>query len=291
MVNKLCIIGVGLIGGSIAKAARVANPQLTIIGFGRALDEANLIQAKALGVIDDYTLDITVAVTGVDMVVLAIPVGAYVQVLQLLQPHWSNTACYTDAGSTKSSVVAACEQIFGAVPSNFILAHPIAGAEQSGVGAAKADLFIQKRVILTPLADSHATAVQHVQQFWQSVGADIALMSTEQHDAVLAATSHLPHLLAFTLVDLLGHKDEQAAIFRYAAGGFKDFTRIASSDPTMWRDICLANQQHILPLLAELQVKLAQLQQHLMAAEGAALLASFAYAKEARARFLAQFER
>lgn len=290
MFNKLCIIGVGLIGGSIARAARAAHPALQIIGFGRETDRDNLALAKNVGVVDDYRFDMASALKDVDCVVIATPVGAYQAVLQQLKPHWSVQVCYTDAGSTKGSVIEACQSVFGTVPDNFIPAHPIAGAEQSGVGAAKADLFQQKRVIITPLANSNANTLTKIQQLWASFGAEVSLMTPEQHDAILAATSHLPHLLAFALVDLLGRKDEQVDIFKYAAGGFKDFTRIASSDPTMWRDICLANKQHLIPLIDELTTELDKLQQSLIHADSQQLFDTFQYAKQARQRFLDQFE-
>jgi prephenate dehydrogenase len=289
MFKKLCIIGVGLIGGSIARAARERNPALHIVGFGRNEDSANLAVAKSTGVVDDYTLNIADAVKDADCVVIATPVGSYQSVLRTLKPHWSTQTLYTDAGSTKGSVVDACLAVFGKVPENFVPAHPIAGAEQSGVMAAKADLFQQKCVIITPLAGTDSDALQQVQQFWEGLGAVVALMSTEQHDAILAATSHLPHILAFALVDLLGRKDEQVEIFKYAAGGFKDFTRIASSDPTMWLDICLANKQQLMPLIDELQAELGKIQHFLANGDDQQLFETFQYAKKARQRFLDQF--
>ncbi|NOT86168.1 MAG: prephenate dehydrogenase/arogenate dehydrogenase family protein [Methylococcaceae bacterium] len=290
MFKKLCVIGVGLIGGSIARAARKANPTIQIIGFGRAEDGVNLALAKASGVLDDYTLDIASAVVAADAVVIATPVGAYCSVLQALKPHWSQQVYYTDAGSTKGSVVEACLAVFGYVPENFIPAHPIAGAEASGVAAARADLFEQKCVILTPMSNAEAGALLNVQQFWEALGATVTVMSTEQHDAILAATSHLPHILAFALVNLLGRKDEQDEIFKYAAGGFKDFTRIASSDPTMWLDICMANKQQLIPLLDQLKTELNNIQQFLVSGDNQQLFETFQYAKNARQRFLNQFE-
>ena len=290
MFKKVCVIGVGLIGGSIAYALKQSAPETEIIGFGRPEDHANLATAQKLAIINSYTFDIQQAVTEADCVVIAVPVGSYFELFTKIQPFWSNTTVYTDAGSTKSSVVEACERVFGRVPDNFVPAHPIAGAEQSGVTAAKPDLNKHKRAIITPLATTNAQALAKVQRLWESMGAQITLMDVQQHDAVLAATSHLPHILAFALVDLLGRKDEQADIFKYAAGGFKDFTRIASSDPTMWLDICMANKAQIAPLLQELTTELNKLQHFLETEDHKRLFETFTYARNARQRFLDQFE-
>ncbi len=249
MFNRLCIIGVGLIGGSIARAARLHGLCNSIVGYGREQDLQNLQTAKQLGVIDDYTLELSKAVQGADCVVLATPVASLESIFALLKPLWSDNAIYTDVGSTKGSVIAAAERIFGTVPDNFVPAHPIAGAEQSGVTASVNDLFLNKRLIITPIENTNPIAVQKIQRFWEQMGSLVSVMDVAHHDGVLAATSHLPHILAFALVDMLGHKDEQSEIFQYAAGGFKDFTRIASSDPTMWKDICAANKDEIIPLI------------------------------------------
>lgn len=290
MFKKLCVIGVGLIGGSIARAVRERHPQTEIIGFGRFEDRLNLQMAEQLGVIDAFSFDIKNAVTEADCVVIAVPVGSYSGLFELLKPYWSEQTIYTDAGSTKGSVIEACRSVFGVVPDNFIPAHPIAGAEQSGVSAANADLFKTKRVILTPLETTNAQALAQIQQFWETMGALISVMTVEQHDAILAATSHLPHILAFTLVELLGRKDEQADIFKYAAGGFKDFTRIASSDPTMWLDICLANKDQIAPLIRQLKAELGKIQHYIEVGDAERLFETFSYAGKARQRFLDQFE-
>lgn len=289
MFNKLCVIGVGLIGGSVARAARRQFPALQISALGREQDLQNLELALSLGVIDSFSLEVAEAVAGADCVLLATPVGAYSAVLHSLKPYWSAEVIYTDVGSTKANVLAACREVFGYVPDNFVPGHPIAGAEQSGVAASLEDLFYQKRIILTPLASTQAAAVLKLQAFWESLGAKVALMPVEQHDAVLAATSHLPHILAFALVDMLGHKDEQSEIFKYAAGGFRDFSRIASSDPTMWLDICVANKQPISTLLQELQVELDKIRQAIESDDKQALFDTFSYANSARQRFLEQF--
>jgi prephenate dehydrogenase len=290
MFNKLCIIGVGLIGGSIAKAARQNQLAKTIVGFGRIEDESNLKTAQILGVIDDYYLDIAEAVNEADCVLIATPVGCIKSIFQQLKPYWSTQTLYTDVGSTKVSVIEAAQAVFGLVPSNLIPAHPIAGAEQSGVQAAIVDLFYHKRLIITPVDTTDAEAVDKITLFWQKLGAEVSIMDAEHHDTVLSATSHLPHLLAFALVNMLGHQDEQSEIFKYAAGGFRDFTRIASSNPTMWLDICMANKIAIIPLIQQLRDELRAVEHNLIEEQSQALLHTFEYAHQARQRFLQQFK-
>jgi prephenate dehydrogenase len=180
--------------------------------------------------------------------------------------------------------------VFGAVPGNLVPAHPIAGAENSGVEAALPDLFLGRRLIITPLSQTESAALNKIQTFWERMGALVSVMRADHHDAVLAATSHLPHLLAFALVDMLGRQDEQCEIFKYAAGGFRDFTRIASSDPTMWRDICTANKDQLIPLLHQLKAELDKIEQLLVENDGQRLFETFSYARNARQRFLDQLE-
>jgi 3-phosphoshikimate 1-carboxyvinyltransferase len=290
MFNRLCIIGVGLIGGSIARSARQHGLCHSIIGYGRKSDEQNLQMAKQLGVIDDYTLELEKAVQGADCVVIATPVAGVESIFSQLKPLWSDNAIYTDVGSTKGSVIAAAERVFGVVPDNLVPAHPIAGAENSGVTASVDDLFLHKRLIITPVENTRIEAVQKIQGFWERLGSLVSVMDAQHHDSVLAATSHLPHILAFALVDMLGHKDEQSEIFQYAAGGFKDFTRIASSDPTMWQDICTANKDEIIPLIEQLKDELDKIQCLLENDDSRQLFATFTYARNARQRFLDQFD-
>lgn len=290
MFNRLCIIGVGLIGGSVARAARSLGLADSIVGYGREQERQNLETAKRLGAIDDYFLDIEPALQGTDAVVVAVPVGAVESVFALLKPYWSNACVYSDVGSTKGNVIAAAERVFGRVPGNLVPAHPIAGAENSGVEAAMPDLFLRRRLIITPLDHTDPAALSKIQIFWERIGSLVSVMSAEHHDAVLAATSHLPHLLAFALVDMLGRKDEQCEIFKYAAGGFRDFTRIASSDPIMWRDICAANKDQLIPLLHQLKTELDKIEQLLADNDGRRLFETFSYAKNARQRFLDQLE-
>jgi prephenate dehydrogenase len=290
MFKRICIIGVGLIGGSIARAARQQGLCDDIVGYGRELDEQNLQTAKRLGVIDDYSLDLFKAVQGADCVVIATPVASIEGIFSLLKPLWSDSTIYSDVGSTKGSVIAAAERVFGIVPDNLVPAHPIAGAENSGVTASVDDLFLNKRLIITPVSNTKPEAVQKIQCFWERLGSLVSVMDVAHHDGVLAATSHLPHVLAFALVDMLGHKDEQSEIFQYAAGGFKDFTRIASSDPIMWKDICAANKDEIIPLIEQLKGELDKIQRLLESNDTQQLFETFTYARNARQRFLDQFD-
>ena len=290
MFNKLCIIGVGLIGGSVARAARENKLCNEIVAFGREQNHENLSVAKKLGVIDRYYFDIHQAVENADCVMIATPVGTVGTIFGLLKDCWSENTIYTDVGSTKGNVVAAVNSIMGFIPDNFVPTHPIAGAEQSGVRASVADLFINKRLIITPVEATSAKAVNSIDEFWRQMGAVVSIMDVKHHDSVLAATSHLPHILAFALVDLLGRKDEQAEIFKYAAGGFKDFTRIASSNPTMWLDICLANKNEIVPLIRQLEDELESIAQMLENDKDRQLIETFTNARDARQRFLDQFK-
>lgn len=290
MFNKICIIGVGLIGGSIARAARQQGLSKTIVGFGREDDLPNLQTAKELGVIDDYSSNIAEVVRYADCIIIATPVGAIESVIALLKPYWDENAIYSDVGSTKVNVINAVQHVLGRMPGNFVPAHPIAGAEQSGVEAAVDDLFISKRSIITPDPHTRREALVTITKFWQRLGAKVTLMPPDHHDAVFAATSHLPHIVAFALVDMLGHKDEQSEIFKFAAGGFKDFTRIASSDPTMWLDICAANKDEIIPLIQQFKAELDKIELYLEKNDNQQLFNTFTYAGKARQRFLDLFE-
>lgn len=282
-IRQLTIIGVGLIGGSLARALREAGAVDEIVGAGR--DEAHLQRARALGIIDRYSLDSAEAVRGADMVLLALPVGAMEAVMRAIKPQLSADAVLTDAGSTKGSVIEAARQAFGELPANFVPGHPIAGTEDSGVEASFAGLYRDHRVILTPTENSSADAVERVRALWQAAGAEVLEMDPEHHDRVLAATSHLPHLLAFSLVDTLAKMDDKQEIFAYAAGGFRDFTRIASSDPNMWRDICVHNEPALLAMLDRFEADLKRLREAIAHDDGDYLLEVFSHAKAARDRF------
>lgn len=283
MIKKLVIIGVGLIGGSLARALKQVGACREIVGSGR--DAAQLEKAVALGVIDRYELDPCAAVRDADVVVLAVPVGAVAEVLRKIGPALAPQTVITDVGSVKQCVIEDARAVFGEVPANFVPGHPIAGTEQSGVEASFAELFQQRRVVLTPLAHTRTEAVQQVRALWEQAGAEVMEMDAARHDAVLAATSHLPHLLAYTLVDTLARMENHTDIFRFAAGGFRDFTRIAASDPVMWRDICLANRSALLSVLEDFGADLEQLRKAISAGDGDRIMAVFARAKQARDRF------
>lgn len=291
MFNKLAIIGVGLIGGSIAKVARDRQLAKQVIGIGRQSSKMNLELAIELGVIDDYYHfddDLASTLETVDCVVIATPVGSAKAIFTALKPYWNSATLYTDAGSTKASVIKAIDEVFGYIPDNFVPAHPIAGSEQSGVAAARTDLFDNKRLILTPVTETSATVLIRMQAFWHAIGMQVSTMDINHHDEVLAATSHLPHVLAYALVDMLGKKDQQSEIFKYAAGGFKDFTRIASSEPTMWLDICMANRDQLISLIHQFNEELTGIANMLMAGENENLFNTFNEARYARQRFLDQ---
>ena len=282
-INKLTIIGVGLIGGSFARAVRKAGLVKHIIGCGRQTD--NLEKAVQLGVIDDYSQDIKTAVKDADVIFIATPVGSFQTVLEQIKGAAKDDVIITDGGSTKVSVIRSAESVFGQVPPNFVPGHPIAGTENSGVEASFDTLFNDHRVILTPLPETSKDALNTVTELWQAAGAEVILMEPYHHDLVLAATSHLPHLLAFSLVNTLTTLDEKQEIFDNAAGGFRDFTRIASSDPDMWQDICLANKEALLEHLDHFTRDLAKLRTALEQSDAQTLKAMFTRAKQSRDDF------
>ena len=283
LIKRLCIIGVGLIGGSLARALKNASVVGEVVGCGRNL--TNLKKAKALGVIDHFETDIKKAVLGCDMVVLAVPLGAMQGVFEEIALVLNNDMLLTDVGSAKGSVVNAAKNAFKKLPQNFVPAHPIAGTEKSGVEASFSELFQNRRVILTPLPSSSESATRKVREMWQSCGAEVLQTSLEHHDEVLAATSHLPHMLAYSLVDTLARMDDKKEIFDFAAGGFRDFTRIASSDPKMWHDICLANRDALLIMLKRFSDDLKILSAAIENNDSEYIKETFARAKIARDQF------
>jgi len=278
--NRLAIIGVGLIGGSLARAVRQAGGCTEVIGCGRNI--SHLKKAVSLGVIDRFETDVAATVKDADMVVVAVPLGAMATVFKQVSLHLSPDASITDVGSAKSSVVRDARACLGERISSFVPGHPIAGTEKSGVEASFADLYKGHCVILTPLAETSPTALQRVITLWKFTGAEVVEMEPRHHDEVLAATSHLPHVLAYSLVDTLARSDQGEEIFRFAAGGFRDFTRIASSDPVMWRDVCLANRDAILEILAKFSGDLEQLVQAINKGDGDYILKVFSQAKQQR---------
>ncbi len=284
MIRKLAIIGVGLIGGSMARALRDEGLVQEIVGCGRG--RANLEKAVELGVIDHFTHDVSTAVQGSDFVVLAVPLGAMRKTFEMMKDHLADDVVVTDVGSVKGSVIEDARLVFGDVPDFFVPGHPIAGTERSGVEAAFPELFRNRRVILTPVKNTAQAALQRVERVWQQCGAETTCMEIRHHDEVLAATSHLPHMLAYALVDSLARMEQNDEIFRYAAGGFRDFTRIASSNPTMWRDICLANREALGVMLKRFAGELQDLAHTLDAEDADGLLAIFEGAKAARDRYI-----
>ncbi len=282
-IKRLCLIGVGLIGGSLVRALRKANAVDEIVGCGR--QRASLETAVKLGVIDRIEQDPAKAVVGADMVVLAVPLGAMQAVFAAIAPALSAEVVLTDVGSAKASVVAAAKNVFTELPAGFVPGHPIAGTEKSGVEASFAELFAGRRVILTPTAQSSENAIARTRAMWRACGAQVVEMDIAHHDAVLAATSHLPHMLAYSLVEMLARRDDSEEIFDYAAGGFRDFTRIASSDPTMWHDIALANRDALASLLEQFSVDLQKLAAAAREGDSDYLRDIFTRAKQARDRY------
>jgi prephenate dehydrogenase len=283
-IKRLAVIGVGLIGGSLAKALRAAGVVDEVVGCGRS--KANLEVARSLGIIDSYTHDVAEAVTGADMVFVAVPLGAMRDTFAAMKGRLTVDAVVTDGGSAKASVVADARTAFGQMPANFVPGHPIAGTEKNGAASAFAELYQDRRVILTPLPETASDATARVRAMWEACGAEVSEMSVEHHDEILAATSHLPHMLAFGLVDALARMKENDEIFRYAAGGFRDFTRIASSNPVMWRDICVANKDALSKMLGAFAEEMADLAATIARGDGDHLLEVFERAKSARDRFV-----
>ena len=282
-VDTVCIIGTGLIGGSLALAIRQAGFCKEIVGAGRT--EATLVKAVELGVIDRYDTSISNAAEDADIVVVCVPLGSMHAVFEQINAAEIENTIITDAGSAKQSVIDDAEFVFGAGFRNFVPGHPIAGTEQSGVSAAFPELYQNRRVILTPTENTSVDALEKVRAMWQSAGAEVETMSAEHHDLVLAGTSHLPHLLAFGLVDCLNNLEDVDEIFRFAAGGFRDFTRIASSDPIMWRDICLSNRDEVMVMMRRYRNEMEKIYKALEVGDGEKLREIFERAKQARDAF------
>lgn len=285
-IKQLTIFGVGLIGGSFALALKKAGICDRIVGCNRSED--SLKKAVELGVIDSYVLNPVDAIAGSDVIFLGVPLGAMKTILDQIRDDITPDMIITDGGSAKNSVVEAFKEALGEIPAQFVPGHPIAGRERSGVEAAIDDLYQQRKVILTPLEHTDPDAITTVEALWQACGANVEQMGLQEHDKVLAATSHLPHMLAFQLVDTLNRCTFNEDVFRYAAGGFQDFTRIASSDPVMWRDIGMANREAIVYMIEQYQRDLEQLKAHVSSADGDALYLLFQSAKQARDNFLKQ---
>lgn len=283
IINTLVVIGLGLIGGSVSKGLGVRGAVRNRIGVVRDAQSAEL--AVSLGVVDraSTSLEETVAALSEgDVVLIAVPTLAVAGVIKRLKPVLPQGVIVTDAASVKGSVRDVAVDIYGYMPTHLVLGHPIAGSEKSGVTAANANLYEQHRVILTPEPDTAPEALSQVEAMWQALGAQVIEMSVAEHDQVLGATSHLPHAIAYSLVDTLANDLHNPNIFRYAAGGFRDFTRIASSDPVMWHDIMRANREAVLQSLDLFLENLNRLKSAIARDDGDYLLTTFARAKSAR---------
>ena len=279
-LGHVVIIGVGLIGGSLARALKAHDAVSQITGVARSQETLDL--ALQLGVIDNAENDPVQAMKDADMVILATPLSSIAPILVAIADYIPAHCVVTDVGSVKGSVAIAARQALGGKVDCFVPGHPIAGTENAGVAASFAELFVDHRVILTPLAENTETDIKLVQAMWEVCGARVVRMSLEDHDAMLGATSHLPHLLAYSLVDFLSQQDRHEEIFANTAGGFRDFTRIAGSSPVMWRDICLANRDELIPLLKSMEQQLADYRELLEKSDGEQLEQAFRRAKTAR---------
>ncbi|MCK5874495.1 MAG: bifunctional prephenate dehydrogenase/3-phosphoshikimate 1-carboxyvinyltransferase [Alcanivoracaceae bacterium] len=285
LFDRVAIIGLGLIGGSLAAAMRARGLARTVVAGSRS--ERTLERGKLLGLIDDGSTDLAEAVKGADLVFLAVPVSSMADTMARMAPGLGNSVIITDGGSVKGKVIAAAKQSIPQHISRFVPGHPIAGKEKSGVDAADAGLYEKHRVILTPTSATDPAASARIRALWTAVGAEVLSMDPDEHDRVLAETSHLPHLLAFSLVDTLARQGDSLDIFRYAAGGFRDFTRIASSDPLMWHDIFRENRDSVLQAVDLFQAGLARFREAVEQGDSESLLAIMTRANSARAHFLA----
>ena len=282
--GKLAVYGVGLIGGSFALALKAAGQVTEVIGVGRS--RANLEAAQAAGIIDTITAEDEQAMADTDLVLLAMPVGQMASVMARIAPLVGARTIVTDAGSTKRDVVALAREHLARSIARFVPAHPIAGAERSGAVAARADLFRDRHLIITPQAETDRQAIDRVRHAWEICGMRVSIMDADQHDRALAAVSHLPHVLSYGLVHELASRPNAQQLFALAAGGFRDFTRIAASSPEMWRDICVSNRDLILEDLARYRAELERIMQLLRSGDGAGLEKLFAEARAARRRWL-----
>ncbi len=278
--NKLAILGVGLIGGSLGMACKERGFGGQIIGYGRS--EERLRLALRLGAIDSYQTDLTRGWEEIDLVVLTTPVAQIIPLLEKIAPCLKSGTIVTDVGSTKAALVQAAEQILG-MDKFFVGGHPIAGTERSGVEAAFPALFEKAKCILTPTPATNTCALQTVQKLWQKLGSEVLLMDAQEHDYALAAVSHLPHIVAYSLVNtVLGLENSRQTLLSLSGGGFRDFTRIAASDPAMWRDICLANRDNLCSVIDSFQEQLAKMKTLIQHGESEKLFQEFQCAKKVK---------
>ena len=282
-IDKLLVLGVGLIGGSFALAQKAAGAAGTIVGVGRG--RVTLEEAANLGIIDravplegPWTQELATT----DIVLLAAPVAQYRPLFDAMAPHLGPHTIVTDAGSTKQDVIAAARATLGAALPRFEPGHPIAGTEQSGAAAAYSTLYAERNVVLTPMPETDPLALATVAAAWQTCGARVRTLDAATHDRVFAAVSHLPHVLAFALVDELAARPDAEDLFRFAASGFRDFTRIAASSAEMWRDVALANRDAIMTEIAAYRRQLDRIAALVAAGDGPGLEAVFGNARAAR---------
>ncbi|MET0683261.1 MAG: prephenate dehydrogenase/arogenate dehydrogenase family protein [Casimicrobiaceae bacterium] len=291
-IGKLVVIGVGLVGGSFALALKAAGRVGTVVGVGRGA--ANLELARSRGIVDHAVgidADWTRELAGADLVLLATPVAQFAALFAAVAGKLSPQAVLTDAGSTKQNVIAEARRPLGAALSRFVPGHPIAGTEHTGAAAAFATLFRDRNVVLTPIPETDPAAVSTVATLWSACGSEVRVLDPATHDRIFAAVSHLPHLLAFALVDLLAARPDAAEVFRYAASGFRDFTRIAAGSPEMWRDISLANRDALIGEIEAYRTELDRIAAMVAAGDGTALEAVFARASMARREWGARYSK
>jgi len=280
MFNKVYLVGVGLINASLAKDLKRLQLAKVIVGVGR--DAQRLSAAKSSNIIDEFQVLEKIEVSDADVIVVGVPVGKIKDTFEIIKPSFSTDTLLTDVGSSKSDVMQAALDVFGDLPETFVPGHPIAGSEQSGFEHAVEGLYENRKVILTPTPKTTAGASEAIASMWRAVGATVDLMPASKHDAILSATSHLPHVVAYNLVNYLGQREDAESIFNYAAGGFYDFTRIASSDPTMWADICVANKDEIIKSIEGFIDCLAELKQKISTQDEEGMYALFDQAKKLR---------
>ena len=270
MIERLAIVGCGLMGGSVALALRRAGLVRHIAGYSRS--PASSRRAVELGVIDEACVSAAEAARGAEVVLLSVPVASTLEVLESIRTALAPAALCMDVGSTKRDVVTAARTALGADVAGFVPAHPIAGKERAGVEAADADLYRDRRVILTPLAETDSERTRRARMLWEAMGAVVIDMSPEEHDRAFAAVSHLPHLLAFAYVAAVARQPEGARMLQLAGPGFRDFTRIAGAEPAMWRDILLANRDEVLAQAASFRHMLGEMERALVAGDAQAVM-------------------